>query len=161
MSDSHINYRETYFQHPSLTKMSGDSNYKDLAKLEKEVKANGKSVRSTFDGGTQGHLGPVSSAFAYERSSPGIPFVRSVVPVLPNLTGATGVQIAEARHSFAEHTKIFNVCDLIERTIIQKINTAVDQECLADLIDDETGLLTGTIPEIIKSLFDTYGEITP
>jgi hypothetical protein len=55
----------------------------------------------------------------------------------------------------------FKVCNLIERTIIQQINTAIDESCLADLIDDETGLLEGTVPEIMKELFDTYGAITP
>jgi hypothetical protein len=39
MSGSHINYRESYFQHPSLTKISGDPTYASLAKLEKECKA--------------------------------------------------------------------------------------------------------------------------
>jgi hypothetical protein len=35
MSDSQPNYRETYFQYPSLTKISGDPTYTSLAKLEK------------------------------------------------------------------------------------------------------------------------------
>jgi hypothetical protein len=46
MSDSQINYRENYFQHPSLMKISGgDPTYTiSLTKLKKECKANGKSV---------------------------------------------------------------------------------------------------------------------
>jgi hypothetical protein len=43
MSESHPNYREAYFQHPMLTKISGDPTYTSLAKLEREIKANGKS----------------------------------------------------------------------------------------------------------------------
>jgi hypothetical protein len=38
------------------------------------------------------------------------------------------------------------MCILIERTIIQHINTAVDKDCLADLVvidDDDTGLHLG------------------
>ena len=75
MSDSQPNYREAYFQHPSLTKISGDPTYKSLAKLEREIKANGKSVPSTLGGGSQRHLGLVSSYSAYDRVSPGIPFI--------------------------------------------------------------------------------------
>jgi hypothetical protein len=53
MSDSlRPNYRETYFQHLTLTKISGDPTYTSLAKLEREIKANGKSVPSTLGGGT-------------------------------------------------------------------------------------------------------------
>ena len=96
MSGSHINYRESYFQHPSLTKISGDPTYASLAKLEKECKANGKSVNSTPGGGLQGHLGLVSSAVAYDRISPGIPFNRPILPVLPDLSTATAVVIAAA-----------------------------------------------------------------
>jgi hypothetical protein len=161
MSASQINYRESYFQHPSLTKISGDPTYTSLAKLEKECKANGKSVRSTLGGGNQGHLGLVSTALAYERSSPGVPFVRPDLPVLPALAESTAAQIADARHTYDDNMEIFKSCNLIERTIVQQINTALDEDVLADLIDDETGLLTGTVPEILQSLFDTYGAITP
>jgi hypothetical protein len=162
MSASQINYRESYFQHPSLTKISGDPTYKSLAKLEKECKANGKSVRSTLGGGNQGHLGLVSTALAYERSSPGAPFVRPDLPVLPPaLAESTAAQIADARHTYDDNMDIFKSCNLIERTIVQQINTALDEDVLADLIDDETGLLTGTVPEILQSLFDAYGAITP
>jgi hypothetical protein len=161
MSVSHINYRESYFQHPSLTKISGDPTYTSLAKLEKECKANGKSVSSTLGGGLQGHLGLICSAPAYNRVSPGVPFTRPTLPVLPDLTNSTAPQIAEARQLYADNMAAFQACNLIERTIIQQINTALDPDCLADLIDDETGLLEGTIPEILQSLFDTYGDITP
>ena len=161
MSVSQTNYRENYFQHPSLTKITGDPTYASLAKLEKECKANGKSVRTTLGGGLQGHLGLVTSAQAYERISPGEPFVRPVLPVLPDLTQATAHQIAEARQVHTDNMEIFKACNLIERTIIQQINTAIDEACLADLIDDETGLLEGTVPQIMHELFDTYGAITP
>jgi hypothetical protein len=144
MSASHINYRENYFQHPSLTKISGDPTYTSLAKLEKECKANGKSVSSTLGGGLQGHLGLVCNALAYNRVSPDVPFVRPLLPVLPDLTGSTAPQIAEARQTYADHLARFQACNLIERTIIQQINTALDADCLADLIDDDTGLPEGT-----------------
>jgi hypothetical protein len=161
MSGSQINYRENYFQHPSLTKIRGDPTYSSLAKLQKECKANGKSVRSTLGGGTQGHLGLISSAIAYERVSPGVPFLRPALPVLPALENATQFQIAQARQIYDEQLESFKACNLIERTIVQQINTALDEDCLADLIDDDTGLLEGTIPTILQSLFDTYGAITP
>jgi len=161
MSVSHINYRENYFQHPSLTKISGDPTYTSLAKLERECKANGKSVSSTLGGGLQGHLGLVCSTAAYNRISPGAPFVRPTLPVLPPLDTSTAHQIEAATRRYADEIAIFTACNLIERTIIQQINTALDEDCLADLIDDDTGLLEGTIPHIIQTLFDTYGAITP
>jgi hypothetical protein len=55
----------------------------------------------------------------------------------------------------------FKTCNILERTIIQQVNTAVNSECLADLIDDETGLLEGPVHRIMQHLFKTYGAITP
>jgi hypothetical protein len=161
MSTSHVNYRESYFQHPTLTKINGDPTYASLAKLERECKANGKSVSTTLGGGLQGHLGLVCSTAAYNRISPGVPFDRPILPVLPDLSNSTVAQIEEARRRFKDELIAFNACNLIERTIVQQINTALDEDCLADLIDDDTGLLEGTIPQIIQTLFDTYGSITP
>ena len=154
MSDSHPNYREAYFQHPTLTKiLSGDPTYTSLAKLEREIKANGKSVPSTLKGGSQGHLGLVSSAQSYDRISPGVPFTRSDLPDLPDFSGSTANQIAVAEEIYTKTMEAFKMCNLIERTIIQQINTAVDPDCLADLIDDETGLLEGPVHLIMRQLF--------
>jgi hypothetical protein len=161
MSISHVNYRESYFQHPTLTKINGDLTYASLAKVERECKANGKSVSTTLGGGLQGHLGLVCSTAAYQRISPGVPFDRPILPVLPDLSNSTGAQIEDARRRFEDDLISFNVCNLIERTIVQQINPALDEDCLADLINDGTGLLEGTIPEIIQTLFDTYRSITP
>jgi hypothetical protein len=158
---SHVNYRENYFQHTTLTKISGDPAHVSLAKLERECKANGKSVSTTLGGGLQGHLGLVCSTTAYNRIFPGVPFDRPILPVIPNLSNSTVAQIHEARQLFKDNLAAFNACNLIERTIVQQINTALNADCLANLIDDDTGLLEGTIPHIIQTLFDTYGAITP
>jgi hypothetical protein len=102
MSESHNpNYRETYFQHPTLTKINGDPTYTGLAKLEREIKANGKSVPSTLGGGSQGHLGLVSSPQSYDRVSPGVPFTRPVLPVLPDLSNSSEKQIRVAQEAHA------------------------------------------------------------
>jgi hypothetical protein len=77
------------------------------------------------------------------------------------LTQATAPQITVARQLYTDDITTFQACNLVERTIIQQINTALDEDCLAHLINDNTGLLVGTIPQILQSLFDTYRAITP
>jgi hypothetical protein len=118
-------------------------------------------MQSIHGGGTQGHLGLVSSALDYEHVSTGVPFVRPGIPVLPDFTNATAHQITEARQMHADNMAIFKECNLIECTIIQQINTAIDDDSsLADLIDDETGLFEGTVPDIIQELYNTYEAIS-
>jgi hypothetical protein len=41
------------------------------------------------------------------------------------------------------------------------MNAAIDKDCLTNLINNETGLLQGTVPEIIQALFETCGSVTP
>ena len=162
MSALHVNHRENYFQHPALTTIHGDPNYTLLSKLEKECKANGKSVASTLGGGLKGHLGLISSIAAYKRVSPGVPFVRPILPVLPaNMSDSTQFQIAEVHRIFDSALAAFNACNLIERTILQHISTAIDNDCLANLIREDKGLLEGTVPEIFREPFNTYSAITP
>ena len=142
MSDSLLNYRENYFQHPVLTKIIGGPTYTSLAQMEKECKANAKSVSSTLGGGQQGYLGLVSSIQAYERVAPGEPFIRPPLPVFQHFgAGTLAAVIANATALHNNLLKLHNTCNYLERLIVQQINTAIDPDCLADLIDDETGLL--------------------
>ena len=80
------NYPDTVFQHQDLTKITGTPSYTGLALLERQCKANAQTVPSTIGNGNLGHLGLVSSLLAFERSSPGVPFVRPVLPILPDLS---------------------------------------------------------------------------
>jgi hypothetical protein len=127
---SHINYRESFFQHPALKKITGDPTYTSLTKLERECKANARFVRSDLGGGQQGHLGLISSALAYARIAPGAPFQRPGLPA-PATTVGTAAVIAASRQTYDERLSAFNQYTLIERTIVQQINTALDDDVLA------------------------------
>jgi hypothetical protein len=61
MGFSGINYRETYFEFPELTKLQGEPNSKYLHKLRNELKANAQAVYSNLSDGAHGHLALVLS----------------------------------------------------------------------------------------------------
>jgi hypothetical protein len=72
------------------------------------------------------------------------------------LSNSTANQIAVGQEIYKKIMAVFKMCNLIERTIIQQINTAVDPDCLvADLINDNTSLLEGPVPNIMKQLSET------
>ena len=103
---------------------------------------------------------------AYKRVSPGVPFfTRPRLPVLPDLPTkfvTTGQQISEAPHRLhLEKMTVVNTCNQFECAIIQQINTAIDTDCLADLNDEDTGLLQGTVRKFFAGLYSTFGAITP
>ena len=153
------NYRENFLLHPTLTKITGDPTYTRLAKIERKCKANAKSVRSDLGGGAQGHLGLVISSTAYACITPGTSFIRPSLPTLPT-TKVTAAVINATRQAYNYQMISFNNCNIIERNIVQRINTALENDVLADLINDSTGLLIGTIPEIMGKLYDTYSTVT-
>ena len=76
----------------------------------------------------------------------GVPFIQPENPILPDLTGHTAAQIATARELHADNSEAFKMCNQIERTIIQQINTAIDPDA------------SSTSSTMI---FETYGAITP
>jgi len=55
-STSTIDYRNTLFQYPTLTKIHGEPTAEAILKSTKEIKANARSVYSDFGGGKHGHL---------------------------------------------------------------------------------------------------------
>ena len=154
------NYRENFFQHPTLTKITGDPTYASLAKLKRECKSNFKirlqrprqriprtpwpsehshslrrhRTRNSF------HPSIPSYLIHHRRNSRGNqrrpPSLRRQIDCLQRL-----------QHHRADHCP--------------KINTALDNDILADLIDDSTGLLIWIIPEIMGELYDTYGTVAP
>ena len=156
-----INYREMYFPHPSLRKITGNPTFADLQTLKKQVKANAASVPTTLGGGNNGHLGLVSDATTYARVS-STPYLRPVLP--PALTapapGSTGPQIVERQRLYKLQVAMFHEANHIERTIINQIQEACDETTLNARINDDTGMLMGTAIEILQYLFDTYGNIT-
>ena len=81
MSNS-TDYKNTYFQHPSLTSIRGELTYESLSTIYKEIKANENSVPTTLGGGNHGHLGLVISSLAYARITPGAPYLRTENPGL-------------------------------------------------------------------------------
>jgi len=94
---------------------------------------------STLDGGLQGgHLGLASRAPACERISPGVPFVcPDALPVPQEFLEGTQHQIAEASRIFNRNLDMFNG------------STGIRDDCLANLVDEDTGLLEGTVPDVL------------
>ena len=97
----------------------------------------------------------MKSIAAYARINTNAVFTRPNHP-LPNVTQ---FHISDAISLHKETIVTLNLYNLVKRTIIQKINAAVDYEFLTYFINDEIGLLAGNIPDILASLFETYSNI--
>jgi hypothetical protein len=162
MSTIDIDFKSTYFQHSSLTKVYGEPTYQSLQKIYQEIKANATSVTSSLGGGLHGDLGLVVSPVNYARTQPNHVFDRPGNPGALNIAAtATQYQIAIAKDIHDSATKTFKECNLLERTLIQQIKDAIHPDYLEAITNDDTGLITGTIVSIMVYLFENFGYVNP
>jgi len=97
MTANGINYRDTFFEFPDLTKTHGEPpDSESLYKIRNELRANAKSVYSNLSDGAHSHLALVMTATQYALVS-NMAFVRSVHPgtllIPPATTGAAQAQV--------------------------------------------------------------------
>jgi hypothetical protein len=156
-----INYLETYFEYPELTKISGEPNSESLYKLRNELKANAQSVYSNLSDGAHGHLALVVNATQYALIT-NQPFDRPDHPgaltIPANTTAPMITAIKEAHH---EQLRLFCEVQGVEKALIQQIVKAVEAPYLAALRDRNSNSLWGTVNQIIEHLQTVYGRVSP
>jgi hypothetical protein len=97
---SAIDFKETYFIHPVLTKIQGETTFQTLTQLHQELKANAASVPSNLRGGNYGYLGLLLSAEQHKLLALQTPFEKPAHPgtftAPPTLTGPQSVTAKQA-----------------------------------------------------------------
>ena len=100
-----IDYINTYFEFPVLTKIHGRPTYENLKTIKNELTTNGSTVSSSLSGGTNGHTGLILTPQEYTMVS-ATPYIRPANPgalVLPAGVGVTNLnrEIAQDTHKEA------------------------------------------------------------
>ena len=80
MPATNIDYANTYFEFPELSKIHGAPTYPTIRIIKDEVKANASSVASDLGGGANGHYGIVVDPTEYAMVPGTIPYVRPMYP---------------------------------------------------------------------------------
>ena len=128
-----INYRETYFEYPELTKIHGEPTSESLFTLRNELKANAISVYSNLSNGAHGHLALVLTDAQYGLIT-NQPFVRPVHPgALTIPDGTTAPMITARKEEHKEFLRLFREVQGVEKSLIQQIVKAVEPTYLAAL----------------------------
>ena len=147
-------YRENLFPHSELSKIVGKPTYSDILTLRREVSANLASVPSTLGGGQFGHMGLALSHSAYKRlCSPTDSYVRPTDhgKFIPGkLTGAALVHAKQGHDELIADLMEVNV---LERTVINQLQGALDKSILLPRTNKISGLITCSIREILSISF--------
>jgi len=154
------NLKEIYFPHQTLTKITGNPSYSDLQALYRQAKANAQSVPCTSGGGNNGHLGLIIDAITYDRIAPTTPYIRAVYPGPISTVADTAANIAERVRVHTLAVNLFHETNLIEQIILSQISSALDESVMMPLIDEDTGVIRGTVQNTMDYLFGTYGNIS-
>jgi hypothetical protein len=114
---SGINYRETYFEFPELTRIQGEPNAESLFKLRNELKANAQAVYSNLSDGAHGHLALVISDAQYAVLT-ALPFVRPVHPgPLAIPAGTTAAMSTVLKETHQETIRLFREVQGVEKAL--------------------------------------------
>jgi uncharacterized phage-associated protein len=161
MSIPAVNYRETFFPKPDLTRIIGIPTYDTLHQMQLELKSNALSVHSNLGGGAHGHLGLLMTNAQYALISDA-PYERPEHPgVLHIPHAATRVASDALKRTYDENLRVFHEVRGVEQALIQQIVTAVDEQYITAVKNRETGQFTGDIRQIFTYLLNTYGKISP
>jgi hypothetical protein len=154
------NLKEIYFPHQTLNKVTGNPSYSDLQALYRQAKANAQSVPCTLGGGNNGHLGLIIDAITYARISPASPYIRAIHPGPITTATDTAANIAERVRVHTLAVNLFHETNLVEQIILSQISGALDESVMMPLIDEDTGVIRGTVQNTMDYLFSTYGNIS-
>jgi hypothetical protein len=161
MVSSTVNYRETYFEFPELTKFQGEPNAESLHTLRNELKANAPAVYSNLSDGAHDHLALVLSDAQYALITAQL-FLRPVFPgPLAIPAGTTAPMALVLKEAHQENICIFREVQGVEKALIQQIVQAVEAPYLASIRDRTSNSLRGTVYDILAHLQGVYGRVSP
>jgi hypothetical protein len=146
---------------PNLTKIVGRPTFATIKLLKKELFANSKVIHSMRGGGNLGHIGLLLSAVDYAVIS-NTPYNAPVHPgpSTPPPAGTTQAQITELNRQHDSLVDEFKLHTNVLNALRQQIILAVDSVYLAELEDDEMGLICTPL-ELLTHLTTVYATIRP
>ena len=161
MTTNTVDYRNTVFEHPTLTKIHGEPTFEGIRTIHQELMINAQTVHSDLGGGANGHLGLVLSPRRYALLS-NAEYNRPIHPGQLVIPPGTTLHMARTmRDQHTERSRVFREMIGVENALKQQIVAAVEPQYLQAMRDPVTGKLKGTIAEMIKHLLDVYGQVTP
>ena len=159
MTSTNIDYVDTYFEIPTLTKIHGEPTYFQLKELKNELKANATSVTSDLGGGANGHLGLVLTPAEYTTVS-ATAYNRPVHPgPLVIAPGTAQHEATRLRTDHKEAIRLFRETIDVEKALIKQIVAAVEPKYLKNLRDANSNAINVPVHAVLTHLFNRYGEV--
>ena len=156
---ANIDYINSVFEFPTLTKIIGKPTYESLTTIKNQLKANAGKVQCELGGGAHGHLGLILSDAEYALVSP-TPYIRPIHPG-PNVpVGVTQVENTNLRAQYNESLRLFRETNAVEEALITQLSNALPAHYLKRYRNTISNKIQTPIHKILSDLFTAHGAIT-
>ena len=157
---ANVDYINSVFEYPVLTKISGRPVYSSLKVIKNELKANEGKVQCELGGGNNGHLGLVLSDNEYALVSPDVPYMRPAHPGPVAPVGTSQLQNTNLRERYNEEIRLFREANAVEEALTKQLADALPPPYLKKYRNKYSNKIGAPICTILAELFQTYGVIT-
>ena len=149
MTNASIDYVNTYFEYPALTRIHGQPSHPSLKIIKDEMKANASSVTSDLGGGSNGHLGLMLTQLEYSSVS-AVEYIKPVHPgVLVIPAGTSQHESTRLRDEHKEDIRLYRETTLIEQSLVKQLGQALPDLYLRSFRNRHTNTITTDIPTLL------------
>ncbi|KAL3939000.1 MAG: hypothetical protein SGARI_001528, partial [Bacillariaceae sp.] len=143
---------------PVLTAIVGKPKAATLRTIRREVYANARAVPSLANG-QRGHLGVIMPAAEYLVLA-GAAYIPPPPPGAPPAPLGTVQALLLAQQQYVDAKEAYSTYIQLITDLKQQMLTAIDEEYLEVLRDDEQGYADVSVQGMLARLFTTYGNLT-
>jgi len=142
-----------YFTHVALRKFNGNPTISTSNTCYKQVKANGASVLSTLGGGRHGHgrLDLTTNATPYTR----IAYILQYQHLSDPTIRERQCKPPKFRRTHNLAVASYHQINFIEKIILYQMQEALDDSVPMPLVNDDTGTIKSSIPEVYSTFTAT------
>ena len=159
MTTTNIDYVDTYFELPTLTKIHDEPTYFHLKELKNELKTNATSVTTDLGGGDHGHLGLILTPAEYAAISAHA-YVRPVHPgVLVIPPGTAQHEVTRLREEHKEQIRLFRETVDVEKALIKQLVAAIEPKYIKNLRNTDSNAINIPLHDVFTHLFTRYGNV--
>ena len=159
LGNENVDYARVYFKYPKPTPIRGEPTHEDIEHLKKELRANAASVDSNLGGGDHGYLGLVLPRREYQKIATTEFKVPDYPAPLSIPANTDSVAALNLRTKHKEKQDAHKRCKDVERALLRHVQSAMDEEWLDTLINEDTQLIEDDIEDVITYLEENYGHI--
>ena len=157
-ANTNIDYVNTSFQFPLLTKIHDTPTYEVLKRIKDEIKANATNVQCDLGGGKHGHLGLVLTPTEYATIT-ATPYERPIHPGANPEAAATQWESQLNRERHQEQLRLFREANGVEAALLSQLTVALPPLFLDGYRDAVSNKITKPLVDILQDLFNIYGVI--